>query len=93
MDLVALIQKKQVFKGITKGIKGVPSFFVKGVTKAVKKVASSDLGKIALMAAAIYAGGGGALSPGPGFSLTGALAFGAGGATSGLLGSGGQLLV
>jgi hypothetical protein len=43
------------FKGITKGVKGV----VKGVTKAVKKVASSDLGKIALAAAAIYAGGGG----------------------------------
>jgi hypothetical protein len=74
------------FKGITKGVKGV----VKGVTKAVKKVASSDLGKIALMAAAIYAGGGGfGLSPG-GFSLTGAPAFGAEAATSGLLGSGGQ---
>jgi hypothetical protein len=68
------------FKGITKGVKGV----VKGVTKAVKKVASSDLGKIALMAAAIYAGGGG-FSPG-GFSMFGS----AGSSAGGLLGSGGQ---
>jgi hypothetical protein len=69
------------FKGITKGVKGV----VKGVTKAVKKVASSDLGKIALMAAAIYAGGGGfGLQPG-GFSMFGNASGGAG-----LLGSGGQ---
>jgi hypothetical protein len=72
------------FKGITKGVKGV----VKGVTKAVKKVASSDLGKIALMAATIYAGGGG-FSP-DGFSLFGSPGFGAEAATSGLLGSGGQ---
>jgi hypothetical protein len=69
------------FKGITKGVKGV----VKGVTKAVKKVASSDLGKIALAAAAIYAGGGGfGLQPG-GFSMFGNASGGAG-----LLGSGGQ---
>jgi hypothetical protein len=74
------------FKGITKGVKGV----VKGVTKAVKKVASSDLGKIALMAAAIYAGGGGGFSP-DGFSMFGSPGlFGAEAATSGLLGSGGQ---
>jgi hypothetical protein len=66
------------FKGITKGVKGV----VKGVTKAVKKVASSDLGKIALMAAAIYAGGGGfGISPG-GFSVMGSAG------SPGLLGSG-----
>ena len=74
------------FKGITKGISGA----VKGVANVVKKVASSDLGKMALMAAAIYAGGGGfGLSPG-GFSLTGAPAFGSEAATSGLLGGGGQ---
>jgi hypothetical protein len=72
------------FKGITKAVTGA----VKGVTKAVKKVASSDLGKIALAAAAIYAGGGG-FSPG-GFSMFGSPAFGAEAATSGLLGSGGQ---
>jgi hypothetical protein len=66
------------FKGITKGVKGV----VKGVTKAVKKVASSDLGKIALMAAAIYAGGGGfGISP-KGFSVMGSTG------SPGLLGSG-----
>jgi hypothetical protein len=50
------------FKGVTKAVTGA----VKGVTKAVKKVASSDLGKIALMAAAIYAGGGGFSPGGPG---------------------------
>jgi hypothetical protein len=69
-----------VFKGITKGVKGI----VKGVTSAVKKVASSDLGKIALAAAAIYAGGGG-FSP-DGFSMFGS----AGSSAGGLLGSGGQ---
>jgi hypothetical protein len=69
-----------VFKGITKGVKGI----VKGVTSAVKKVASSDLGKIALAAAAIYAGGGG-FSPG-GFSMFGS----AGSSAGGLLGAGGQ---
>jgi hypothetical protein len=72
------------FKGVTKAVTGA----VKGVTKAVKKVASSDLGKIALAAAAIYAGGGG-FSP-DGFSLFGSPGFGAEAATSGLLGSGGQ---
>jgi hypothetical protein len=73
------------FKGVTKAVKGV----VKGVTKAVKKVASSDLGKIALAAAAIYAGGGGALFGGPGFASPGTL-FGAGGTlggSTGLLGT------
>jgi hypothetical protein len=70
-----------IFKGITKGISGA----VKGVANVVKKVASSDLGKMALMAAAIYAGGGGfGLQPG-GFSMFGNASGGAG-----LLGSGGQ---
>jgi hypothetical protein len=68
------------FKGVTKAVTGA----VKGVTKAVKKVASSDLGKIALAAAAIYAGGGG-FSP-DGFSMFGS----AGSSAGGLLGSGGQ---
>jgi hypothetical protein len=80
-----------VFKSVGKIVGGAAkavSGAVKGVTKAVKKVASSDLGKIALMAAAIYAGGGG-FSP-DGFSLFGSPAFGAEAATSGLLGSGGQ---
>jgi hypothetical protein len=67
-----------VFKGITKGVKGI----VKGVTSAVKKVASSNLGKLALAAAAIYAGGGGfGISP-KGFSLMGSTG------SPGLLGSG-----
>jgi hypothetical protein len=66
------------FKGVTKAVTGA----VKGVTKAVKKVASSDLGKIALMAAAIYAGGGGfGISP-EGFSVMGSAG------SPGLLGSG-----
>jgi hypothetical protein len=66
------------FKGVTKAVTGA----VKGVTKAVKKIASSDLGKIALMAAAIYAGGGGfGISP-KGFSLMGSTG------SPGLLGSG-----
>jgi hypothetical protein len=68
------------FKGVTKAVTGA----VKGVTKAVKKIASSDLGKIALAAAAIYAGGGG-FSP-DGFSMFGS----AGSSAGGLLGSGGQ---
>jgi hypothetical protein len=40
-------------KSVTKGISGA----VKGATKAVKSIASSDLGKAALTAAAIYYGG------------------------------------
>ena len=44
-------------KSVTKGISGA----VKGATKAVKSIASSDLGKAALAAAAIYYGGGGNL--------------------------------
>jgi len=51
-------------------VKGVPSFFIKsigkaigsvakGVTSAVKSVVKSPIGKLALTAAAVYAGGGG----------------------------------
>jgi len=72
------------FKGVGKAVSGV----VKGVTSAVKSVVKSDIGKLALTAAAIYATGGG-FSP-QGFSLFGAPGFGAEAATSGLLGSGGQ---
>ncbi len=65
-----------VFKGAGK--------LVSGAVNAVKKVASSDLGKAALTVAAIYASGGG-FSP-EGFSM-----FGSAGSTAGgLLGSGGQ---
>jgi hypothetical protein len=70
----------KIVGGAAKAVSGV----VKGVANVVKKVASSDLGKMALMAAAIYAGGGG-FSPG-GFSLTGT----AGSSAGGLLGAGGQ---
>ncbi len=55
---------------------------VKGITNAVKDVVSSDLGKIALTAAAIYASGGGfGISP-EGFSLFGSAS------SPGLLGAG-----
>jgi len=65
------------FKSAGKAISGA----VKGVTNAVKKVVSSDLGKAALTVAAIYAGGGG-FSP-QGFSMFGSQAG------PGLLGSAG----
>ena len=42
-----------IFKGAAKAVSGV----VKGVASAVKSVAKSDIGKIALTAAAIYFGG------------------------------------
>jgi len=42
-----------IFKGVGKAVSGV----VKGVTNAVKSVVKSDLGKLALMAAAVYFGG------------------------------------
>jgi hypothetical protein len=64
-----------VFKGAGK--------LVSGAVNAVKKVASSDLGKAALTIAAIYASGGGAAFGGPGFSFFGTQAG------PGLLGSGG----
>ncbi len=55
----------KIFKGAAKAVSGV----VKGVGNAVKKVVKSDIGKLALAAAAIYAGGGGfGLNPG-GFSF------------------------
>jgi len=68
-----------LFGGIGRAISGA----VKGVTNAVKSVVKSDIGKLALTAAAIYASGGG-FSPG-GFSFLGNVEGGAG-----LLGSGGQ---
>jgi hypothetical protein len=42
-----------VFKGVGKAVSGV----VKGVANAVKSVVKSDIGKLALMAAAVYFGG------------------------------------
>jgi hypothetical protein len=71
----------KLVRSVGKAVSGV----VKGVSSAVKKVVKSPIGKLALTAAAIYAGGGGfGFSPG-GFSL-----FGQAGSTAGgLLGSGG----
>ena len=60
------------FKGIGKAVSGA----VKGVTNAVKSVVKSDIGKLALTAAAIYATGGGAAFGGPGFSFMGTPALG-----------------
>jgi hypothetical protein len=57
-----------IFKSVGKAVSGV----VKGVTKAVKSVVKSDIGKLALTAAAIYATGGG-FSP-QGFSMFGSSA-------------------
>jgi hypothetical protein len=57
-----------IFKSVGKAVSGA----VKGVTKAVKSVVKSDIGKIALTAAAIYATGGG-FSP-QGFSMFGSSA-------------------
>ena len=70
-----------IFKSVGNFIGGA----VKGVVNAVKSVASSDLGKMALTAAAIYATGGG-FSP-EGFSILGTEGSEAGG----LLGSQGSL--
>jgi hypothetical protein len=64
-----LVEREGYFLGsIGKAISGA----VKGVTKAVKSVVKSDIGKIALTAAAIYATGGG-FSP-QGFSMFGSSA-------------------
>ena len=60
------------FKGVGKAVSGA----VKGVTNAVKSVVKSDIGKLALTAAAIYATGGGAAFGGPGFSFMGTPALG-----------------
>ena len=77
---------------------------VKSISKGVKKVVSSDLGKAALLAAGGYYLGGGALFGGPGFSMgnIGTSLFGsaatftpqglvASSATRGLIGAGGKL--
>ena len=63
----------KIFKGAAKAVSGV----VKGVAGAVKKVVKSDIGKLALTAAAIYAGGGGSFfgytpfgGATPGFALS-----------------------
>jgi hypothetical protein len=77
----SLVDREGYFLGSV--FKGIGKVF-KGVTKAVKSIVKSDLGKLALTAAAIYASGGG-FSP-EGFSM-----FGSAGSTAGgLLGSGGQ---
>jgi hypothetical protein len=61
------------FKGVGKAVSGA----VKGVTNAVKSVVKSDIGKLALAAAAIYATGGGSFfgytpfaGATPGFALS-----------------------
>jgi len=63
----------KIFSGAAKAVSGV----VKGVSSAVKKVVKSDIGKLALTAAAIYAGGGGSFfgytpfgGATPGFALS-----------------------
>ena len=63
----------KIFKGAAKAVSGV----VKGVSSAVKKVVKSDIGKLALTAAAIYATGGGSFfgytpfaGATPGFALS-----------------------
>jgi hypothetical protein len=66
-----------VFKGAGK--------LVSGAVNAVKKVASSPIGKAALTIAAIYATGGGAAFGGPGFGSAGTL-FGPGGTLGGASG-------
>jgi len=78
-----------IFKSVGKAVSGV----VKGVTNVVKSVASSPIGKAALMAAAVAYGGpmlAGALEgTSAGSALFGVPTFGAEAATSGILGSGG----
>jgi len=71
-------------KAFSSALKGAGKL-VKGAVNAVKKVASSDIGKIALTVAAVYATGGGALFGGPGFASAGTL-FGPGGALGGTTG-------
>jgi hypothetical protein len=81
----SLVNREGYFLGsIGKAISGVvkgAGKLVSGAVNAVKKVASSDLGKAALTVAALYAGGGG-FSP-QGFSMFGSSAG------PGLLGSSG----
>ena len=71
----------KIFSGAAKAVSGV----VKGVAGAVKKVVKSDIGKLALAAAAIYFTGGGAAFGGPGFGSAGTL-FGPGGTLGGASG-------
>ena len=84
-----ITREHYLFGGIGKAISGV----VKGVTNAVKSVASSSIGKAALAAAAIYFGGpmlAGALEgTSAGSALFGVPMFGSEAATAGILGSGG----
>jgi len=76
--------------GVGKAVSGV----VGGVVNAVKSVAKSDLGKMALTAAALYFGGpmlaGATEGTAVGSSLFGVPTFGAEAATSGILGMGGE---
>ena len=84
-----ITREHYLFGGIGKAISGV----VKGVTNAVKSVASSSIGKAALAAAAIYFGGpmlAGALEgTTAGSTLFGVPMFGSEAATAGIFGSGG----
>ena len=59
---------KSIGKAISGAVKGVTGA-VKGAVGAVKDIASSDIGKLALLAAGGYYLGGGALMGGPGFSF------------------------
>jgi hypothetical protein len=83
------IRQGYLLGGIGRAISGA----VKGVTNAVKSVVKSDLGKVALAAAAMYFGGPMLASATSGTSLGSSLfgvpMFGAEAATSGILGSGG----
>ena len=76
--------------GVGKAVSGA----VSGVANAVKSVAKSDLGKMALTAAAIYFGGpmlaGATEGTAAGNFLFGVPTFGAEAATSGVLGMGGE---
>ena len=78
---------------LVKGIVGGAASAVKGVTNAVKSIVKSDLGKMALTAAAVYFGGpmlAGALEgTTAGSALFGVPMFGSEAATAGFLGSGG----
>jgi len=59
---------KSITKAVKGAVKGVTGA-VKGAVGAVKDIASSDIGKLALLAAGGYYLGGGALMGGPGFSF------------------------
>jgi hypothetical protein len=84
-----ITREHYLFGGIGRAISGV----VKGVTNAVKSVASSSIGKAALAAAAIYFGGPALATAlegtSAGSALFGVPMFGSEAATTGILGSGG----